>query len=814
MPIERVVEYKISLPKSAMLELIFRLGSLGVFMPLKRPSKLPAPPIDPEVYDNSRKLIEYSRGLSKYVNVGQGQATKLTLEVSSLKDLLSSMVKRGGEVFDRVSQLENSIRGIRGELDRLRLTLRLLELGNIASLKNIRYVVVNVPARVRGDFEKALAQLSDAAYAVVEEGRDSASIIIMYPPWRGDQVQDVLRIYDLKPLDLPLNMDKASIEARVRQLEESLKGLEGEVYSIVERNRDLVLSIIELSKIVDDVIQTYVNSTIDEGVEMANKYESLMGQINALEARLNILKTLRDVYGELLRQGIRNMALRHVNYTAYVVRGYSSVFERAPGYAIKLSNGTVIYLAFGDLGEVKDAVKIPNEHLQDIEAALNIVNRELAMVEGKLSELKAEVEEFTRQHDEACNYTISESRGISDVATIRGFVLERNVERFERFLYETLTALAVDARVRRNSKIIQLSEFNVHEAPTYEDYPALVKAFRKIAYMYGIPGYSELSPVPLTAILFPIFFGWMFPDLGHGAILLVVGLLMNRLRYRGSNPVFKAMFSENSADWGLIFAMAGAWAIVFSILQSGEVFGVDLFKPILPWGRVFYEGSISDQWIMWAFPMAMLFGFTLLVLSLVLKAVNRARLGYRADALVSAWFPVTFVGFGLMIMNWGLVPVASLNPHFSILASKPMLIIGEALFIMGFVGSLSSLTYLKYFEGAEVNASELAIALALEAILDAFANTVSFLRLSIIALVHSIFTHMTYILSASLGLTTPIGILALALLNILIIAGEGFLTFIQSSRLTFYEMYSKFYEGVGTPYEPFKYSSILEFKFI
>jgi V/A-type H+-transporting ATPase subunit I len=48
------------------------------------------------------------------------------------------------------------------------------------------------------------------------------------------------------------------------------------------------------------------------------------------------------------------------------------------------------------------------------------------------------------------------------------------------------------------------------------------------------------------------------------------------------------------------------------------------------------------------------------------------------------------------------------------------------------------------------------------------------------------------------------GFIVLVIGNIIIIGLEGLIVFIQSLRLEYYELFSKYYSGYGIPYRPAK----------
>ena len=62
--------------------------------------------------------------------------------------------------------------------------------------------------------------------------------------------------------------------------------------------------------------------------------------------------------------------------------------------------------------------------------------------------------------------------------------------------------------------------------PTLLKNPPQTSGMELLTTTYGYPSYHELDPTSLIAFTFPITFGLMFGDVGHGLVLLLLGYLI------------------------------------------------------------------------------------------------------------------------------------------------------------------------------------------------------------------------------------------------------------------------------------------------
>lgn len=349
--------------------------------------------------------------------------------------------------------------------------------------------------------------------------------------------------------------------------------------------------------------------------------------------------------------------------------------------------------------------------------------------------------------------------------------------------------------------------------PTKVSLPWFLQPFHRIVQMYGDPDPEEVVPTVFLAITFPLAFGLMFPDAGHGLLLVLFAQLYLKRR---------------SPDWAFILTVIGSMSIITGFL-AGELFGPKVSELLhLPaiWS---YLGFHAPPLALPAY--AVEHGVLELVSELLYRAIT-----------ISLWMAAFMLSLGTLlgVVNSYLKGeveelIAVKIPKFLFFTSVtlPFLVlfdarkagstIGLALLDLGggdplatlvLIGIIVSLTWLLLGEPliqvihGHVPLAGLARSLmeVYEVILMAMGNVPSFLRIMALALAHSslmlAFAFIFDLLSGLGFLGLAFGILVYILGNLFVAGLEGILAFAHTLRLHFYEWFSKFYVGGGIPFQP------------
>ncbi|MCG2880621.1 MAG: ATPase [Vulcanisaeta sp.] len=828
MPIARLVEYKIALPPEYAFDLLMIIGNTNMFMPITRPGSIPAPRIPSKYSERIRRLEDISRELGRVLSqysIPPPQAPR-EVKVGLFSELLEYALEDGEDLLTRVRQYLSSIEGIRGEYERLKGIVDVVSAVGEVVMERLRHFSVDIVPIGEEDYnEFRNAVVNYGSEVIPVKVQERLYVLVIYPEWARQNLLNVYKLFNTAPLELPAGLDLKSARERLVELEGKLARAEQEFREFLLKVSDRAYSIIDISEAVMRIVRQYTESAIPEGREVGEKMMQMVRSINELRDRIRELEAVRAALEYMVKTGLELGGLSRLRSRVFVVRGVNESVTRGLMHIRRDVEGTDLSIIalieppsdFDKSSLGREVYEISQDYIANAKSAYELTGRELTDLRARLRELEKEYEDFVREFNEVSAYGVEGIDKVSgDVVTIAGYVKEDLSGKFDDMLSSLLTKLAVDARVRKESKVAYIKEIDPEKAPTLEEYPKPIDAFKKITYMYGVPKYTEVSPVPLTFILFSIFYGWMYPDLGHGIVLSLFGYLLYKSRYKGSIPLLRSIFGGKYSDWGLIFLMAGLWSVVFTFVESGTIFGIEVLPAPLRLVHVTESNALEilTDSVYAVLAMSIMVGIAALLLSFALKALNAYRGGERDLALgfyVPLFFFFLFLVLALGSANF--VPFILLaeqttlfKPLYGVFnAIKGLMMYWAYATIAFFAILMASMMHFraKYRGVPGFSLTQLAVEIGAETAIPSLTNTISFMRLGIIAIMHAVFTAMTYAWASSLGLLTPAGIAVLVVFNLLIILGEGFVAFVQSLRLHYYEMYSKFFSGAGVLFMPF-----------
>lgn len=365
---------------------------------------------------------------------------------------------------------------------------------------------------------------------------------------------------------------------------------------------------------------------------------------------------------------------------------------------------------------------------------------------------------------------------LDDKYILSGFVAEDKVEDFKA----CFKGLDVDFRIKDPSQRKDL------KPPTLLRNNWFFKPFELFVKMHSLPNYYDFDPTIILGITYSLLFGIMFGDLGQGLILFLAGIY---LQHKKKNELFG------------IISRIGITSMFFGFLY-GSVFGnEEILGPIHESlfnirGKLIH---VMDPDFTSTLLMATLYiGMALIIMSMILNIYRNFKRKQFAEILfgvnglpgISLYICAIFAMF-LMLS-------ASLN-SLSLIILLTIIII--AVLVIFFKDPLIHLYSGKDLKPKEGWGNYILVSFfeVFEVLLSFLSNTISFLRVGGFVLSHAGMMLVVVTLSEMFGGAS--GILVLILGNIFVIALEGLVVGIQTLRLEYYEMFSRYYEGGGKKFE-------------
>jgi len=374
------------------------------------------------------------------------------------------------------------------------------------------------------------------------------------------------------------------------------------------------------------------------------------------------------------------------------------------------------------------------------------------------------------------------------LVTIKGFAPKKNMVALKEKVHSLLGEKAI---------VLQEDPAKVEDIPTKISNNRFVKPFEVITKLYGLPNYGEVDPTPYMAISFPILFGLMFGDMGHGLILLVGGFTVGMLVKK----------NQGIKDMAYILAMCGFAATIAGAL-FGECFGKELFPPL--WFRPFAVTNVFSFLVF-----ALIIGVIQIVSGLTLEMVNFVLKHDLVDAVLTSIPKMAFYLGGVYIVlvyklnfgAWFSGPVLLLIvPFIFVVFAKPAYTAARKM-------SMHTAVALSEDTGIELPSEKpeplgQRIFESGDMVTRLLSNSISYARILALLMAHWALLLVTYTVAALIGGPTGFGLIISGIIiiggNMFVIAFEGLIVFIHALRLHFYEWFSKFYAGNGKEFQPFK----------
>ncbi len=489
-------------------------------------------------------------------------------------------------------------------------------------------------------------------------------------------------------------------------------------------------------------------------------------------------------------------------------QAYQAVYSQIKEYMLDsivapLEDETTLYMIARseDRAVIESAVKnacgrvleIPEEDVT-VRDFLQAAGGKIHSLQEEIAKLNAEIEEKTRENSqqlilfhealsaEAERLAVLEKASEANYITmVEGWIPKGNVEETVSQLKEKVEFVHVDTRDPEEAE----------EPPTRLRNAAGVKPFEVIVNLFGTPKYREWDPTPITAYSFAVFFGLMLCDVAYAiGIILAARFLIRKFV---DDP-----YTEGYRLFQRVLYISGGVALVLGLLTGsylGDIyhllFGVETaaffvapVRDILtdPISFITLSIVLGLVHVNTAHMMGLIGGAKRRDKGVVINKIALFTLQVCGIPIILSWLfnivlPVPPVLYDFFLYGVGVSVVAIVVS--SIMKQRGL---GAIFWIFDLTGLLGDV--MSYARLAGVGLATLYLASSFNMLAQLFSGMIP------------------GVIGVIIGAIIAIGVLILGHLINLALSGIG--CFVHSLRLCFVEFLSKFYEGGGGEYSPFR----------
>lgn len=437
-----------------------------------------------------------------------------------------------------------------------------------------------------------------------------------------------------------------------------------------------------------------------------------------------------------------------------------------------------------DIGFVvpdKVAMKLPDKAREDCE-------KEIVSIKETIDSLTAQLKEYERYYSELRflsdfylaqieKYTAVESAGSTEKAFyVRGYVPHRVAEEIK---------FEIENNYKAHMEITE-PDYEKDNVPVLIENKSFAAGVESITNMYSAPSNKDVDPNPIMSFFYYLFFGLMLSDAGYGLLMLIFAIFAKeKLKVTGN--------LKKTAD--MVFYCS------ISTIFWGAMFG-GFFGDLIPvFSKTFLGITDMPSLALWMEPMnnsielllyCFLFGIVHLMAGVLIRGFMLIRDKNYLGALCDTVPVMVFVG-GFAIV--GASFFTEIPQNIKAVGTK-LLIAGCALIVL--TAGRSSKNILGKLGGGLYGLYNAAAGY--------LGDILSYSRLLALSLVTGVIANVINLLGTMMGNVVAF-VLIFILGHTVNIAINLIGTYVHTSRLQYVEFFSKFYEGSGRTFTPFKINS-------
>lgn len=539
--------------------------------------------------------------------------------------------------------------------------------------------------------------------------------------------------------------------------------------------------------------------------ELKNKIKGLknsleiIGHIKNINCNLNEIKKANHMkisFGKIAKENYINLSKLEDQNCFFVSQDLDESFHW--GFLvtpnIEKEKTENIFKKIGFLEHV-----LPDELQKNPDDSKKAIMLQIKTLEEKINKIYIDQEDFKEKNLENLNIVYRKFKILSEIFNYRKFA-KSNKNQFNICGFVPKSRINYLKTVFKKSdgivlEFLEQKEIKSYSPPVKLKTCGIFKPFEMYITTYGTPQYGSINPSSFVGFIYSIIFGVMFGDCGQGLVLLVGGI---------------AAWIKNKNKLGLILTRCGFSSVVFGVIYD-SIFG--------------FEGKLENFWKHFGFGenlpfhllkpsnsipilvMSCIFGMFIILISIAINIVLKLKNKKFGEALFShnglAGF-VCYASCTAAVLSLIFLKKNIFSPIVvAITVVLPLILIFFSIPLEdAFKGSN------KIKEKKEKFTISGAIFDMIDILLSYFTNTLSFLRIGGLALSHAalMLVVMKFAkMAANLNYIGNVGgTIVVVLGNAFVILLEGLIVSIQALRLIYYEIFSRFYQSNGKPFQPIK----------